>query len=65
MAAPLRTFIHYVGLRGQSDTQLEHRKIALCIGRQIKLQVPTVVEAILDLLITSDESPLEGWRFLR
>ena len=66
MAAPLRTFLHFVGLRGQSSTQLEHRKIALCIGRQLKIEVPTVVEAILELLITTvDESPLEGWRSVK
>lgn len=61
MAASIRTFIHYVGLRGQNDTQLEHRKIALSIGRQLQKLLPTITEALTEV----EESALSGWKSLR
>ena len=61
MAAPIRTFVHYVGLRGQGDTQLEHRKIALSIGRQLQKLLPTITEALMEV----EESSLRGWKSLR
>lgn len=61
MAAPIRTFVHYVGLRGQGDTQLEHRKIALSIGRQLQKLLPTITEALTEV----EDSALSGWKSLR
>ena len=61
MAASIRTFIHYVGLRGQGDTQLEHRKIALSIGSQLKELLPTITEALTEV----EEPALSGWKSLR
>ena len=61
MAATVRTFIHFVGLRGQSSTQLEHRKIALSIGRQLQKLLPTVTEALMEV----EELSLSGWRALK
>ena len=61
MAAPIRTFLHYVGLRGQADTQLEHRKIALSIGRQLQKHLPTVTEALMEV----EELSLSGWKSIR
>ena len=61
MSGTIRSFIHYVGLRGQQDTQREHRLIARSIGYQLANLLPTVVKAIKD----SEESSLKGWDFLR
>ena len=60
MQGTIRSFIHYVGLRGQDDTQLEHRLIAQSIGRLLAIQLPVVVEAIQE----ADEKGLAGWTFL-
>jgi thymidylate synthase ThyX len=60
MQGTIRSFIHYVGLRGQDDTQLEHRLIAQSIGRLLAEQLPVVVEAIQE----ADEKGLKGWTFL-
>ena len=61
MSGTIRSFLHYVGLRGQEDTQLEHRQIARSIGYRLAQELPTVVEAIR----TSEESSLKGWDFIR
>jgi len=58
MQGTIRSFIHYVGLRGQPDTQLEHRQVALSIGRILKKELPVVFEAILD----SEDKALSGWK---
>jgi len=61
MQGTIRSFIHYVGLRGQPDTQLEHRQIALSIGRILVDQLPVVSEALLE----SEDKSLAGWKYLR
>ena len=61
MSGTIRSFIHYVGLRGQEETQREHRMIARSIGYELSHQVPTVIDAIKE----SEESSLKGWDFLR
>lgn len=61
MSGTIRSFLHYVGLRGQEDTQLEHRQIARSIGYRLARELPTVIEAIK----TSEESSLKGWDFIR
>jgi thymidylate synthase (FAD) len=60
MQASIRSFLHYVGLRGQDDTQLEHRMIAQSIGRLLAEQLPVVVEAIHQ----AEDKSLAGWAFL-
>ena len=57
----IRSFIHYVGLRGRKDTQLEHRQIAHSIGYCLNKQLPTVIKAIKE----STDTSLEGWDFIR
>jgi len=61
MSGTIRSFIHYVGLRGKEDTQLEHRQIARAIGYHLANHLPVVVAAIKE----SEESSLSGWNFLK
>jgi len=61
MSGTIRSFIHYVGLRGKEDTQLEHRQIARAIGYNLANHLPVVVSAIKE----SEESSLSGWDFLK
>jgi thymidylate synthase (FAD) len=56
----IRSWVHYVGLRGKEDTQLEHQLIARQIAMLLDLELPTVVKAVVQ---TQDPS-LDGWRFL-
>jgi len=60
MSGTIRSFVHYVGLRGKEDTQKEHRDIALSIGCRLVKELPIVVQALKD----SDESSLEGWKYV-
>jgi len=61
MSGTIRSFIHYVGLRGKEDTQLEHRQIARAIGYNLANHLPVVVAAIKE----SEESSPSGWDFLK
>jgi thymidylate synthase (FAD) len=61
MSGTIRSFIHYVGLRGKEDTQLEHRQIARAIGYTLANHLPVVVAAIKE----SEESSLSGWNFMK
>lgn len=61
MQGTIRSFLHYVGLRGQEDTQLEHRMIAQSMGQILAEQLPVVVEAIQQ----ADDKSLAGWNFLK
>ena len=60
MSGTIRSFVHYVGLRGKKDTQKEHRDIALSIGYRLVKELPTVAQA----LKSSNESSLEGWKYV-
>jgi thymidylate synthase (FAD) len=53
----IRSFLHYVGLRGKKDTQLEHRRIAQSIARILERELPVVIQAVRD----SDDPSLAGW----
>jgi thymidylate synthase (FAD) len=61
MQGTLRSWIHYVGLRGKEDTQLEHQQIARQIGTILALELPTITKAV----IKSEDPSLQGWSFLR
>ena len=61
MSGTIRSFIHYVGLRGKDDTQAEHRHIARSIGYRLGRELPTVVKAVKE----SGDPSLKGWDFLR
>lgn len=47
MHGTLRSWIHYIQLRSQAGTQLEHREIALQCGEIFKQQFPVIWEAAL------------------
>jgi len=61
MSGTIRSFIHYVGLRGREETQLEHRQIAHSIGYCLKKELPTVINAVKN----SEDTSLTGWSSLR
>ena len=48
MSGTIRSWLHYVDLRAANGTQLEHMKIARCIGDILADQVPTVARAMWD-----------------
>jgi thymidylate synthase (FAD) len=66
MQGTIRSWVHYVGLRAQEDTQLEHRKIAQQVALILGLEIPTVVKAAVNSATDSDntDSALKGWKFL-
>lgn len=45
MQGTLRSWIHYILLRGGEDTQLEHRRIAIACREILKQQFPGIAEA--------------------
>lgn len=54
MKGTIRDWIHYINLRSNSDTQLEHREIALQIKQLFSEQLPTVATAVWSL--TNDKN---------
>jgi thymidylate synthase (FAD) len=46
MTGTLRSWLHYVELRGKQDTQKEHRDIALSIKDQLSILFPHTFEAL-------------------
>jgi len=53
----IRSFLHYVGLRGKEDTQLEHRQIARSIACILERELPIVIKAVKE----SEDPSLAGW----
>ena len=46
MSGTLRSWLHYVDLRGDNGTQLEHQSIARAIGEILDTEVPTIARAM-------------------
>lgn len=46
MSGTLRSWLHYVDLRGDNGTQLEHMTIARAIGEILDTEVPTIARAM-------------------
>ena len=46
MAGTIRSWIHYLALRTQADTQAEHRAIALAAQSIVYAQLPAVAAAL-------------------
>lgn len=46
MSGTIRSWIHYVHVRGNSDTQLEHRQIALAVKSLLIEQLPALTDVI-------------------
>lgn len=61
MAGTIRSWIHYVQVRGGEDTQLEHREIALAVKHLFAEHLPTIHEALLCPASTSPSTkPVES-----
>lgn len=52
MTGTLRSWIHYIQLRANADTQLEHRQVALACQRIFRLNFPVIADAVF-----GDETP--------
>jgi thymidylate synthase (FAD) len=63
MTGTLRSFIFYVGLRGNVGTQLEHRQIALEIGDYLSELLPVISTAVMEAAHAGTNG-LEGWQFV-
>ena len=48
MSGTIRSWLHYVDLRGDNGTQREHQSIARSIGEILAEQVPTITRAMWD-----------------
>ena len=48
MAGTIRSWLHYVDLRGSNGTQKEHMSIARSIGEILATEVPTIARAMWD-----------------
>ncbi len=46
MAGTLRSWLHYVDLRGSNGTQREHMQIAASVGDILADEVPTIARAM-------------------
>ena len=46
MSGTIRSWLHYVDLRGDNGTQLEHMQIARSIGDILDDEVPTIARAM-------------------
>ena len=46
MSGTIRSWLHYVDLRGNDDTQKEHRTVARSIGEILATEVPTIARAM-------------------
>ena len=46
MSGTLRSWLHYVDLRGENGTQLEHMRIARQVGQILDWKVPTIARAM-------------------
>ena len=46
MSGTLRSWLHYIDLRGDNGTQLEHQSIARAIGEILDTEVPTIARAM-------------------
>ena len=46
MSGTIRSWLHYVDLRGDNGTQLEHMQIARSIGEILETELPTIAHAM-------------------
>jgi thymidylate synthase (FAD) len=63
MMGTLRSWIFYVGLRGNKGTQEEHRQIAIKIGSNLYDQLPVIANAVIEAAYANTNG-LEGWQFV-
>ena len=48
MSGTIRSWLHYVALRGSNGTQKEHMQIAQSVGEILKTELPTITHAMWD-----------------
>ena len=48
MSGTIRSWLHYVDLRGDNGTQLEHMNIARSVGEILADEVPAIARAMWD-----------------
>ncbi len=48
MSGTIRSWLHYVALRGSNGTQKEHMQIARSVGEILKTELPTITHAMWD-----------------
>ena len=46
MSGTIRSWLHYVDLRGDNGTQLEHMSIARSVGEILDTEIPTIARAM-------------------
>lgn len=63
MMGTLRSWIFYVGLRGDKGTQEEHRQIAIQIGNDLYDYLPVITKAVIEAAY-ADTNGLGGWKFI-
>jgi flavin-dependent thymidylate synthase len=64
MQGNLRNWLFYVGLRSAPGTQLEHKFLSNLIGRELQLQMPDLIEAVIEAAKENDSLGLKGWKFI-
>lgn len=45
MQGTLRDWLHYISIRAGTETQLEHREVAIAINEILKVECPVIYEA--------------------
>jgi thymidylate synthase (FAD) len=64
MQGNIRNWLFYVGLRSVPGTQLEHRYISNCIGRELRSLMPDIIQAITEVAFEERSLGLKGWRYI-
>jgi thymidylate synthase (FAD) len=61
MQGNIRNWVHYVGLRSAPGTQLEHRVISNQIGRELRNNIPIIIEGVIEATLETRAHGLNGW----
>jgi len=64
MQGNLRNWLFYVGLRSAPGTQKEHKFISSLIGRELQLQMPDLIQAVIEAAEGDESLGLRGWKFI-
>lgn len=61
MQGTLRSWLFFVGVRSAPGTQKEHKYIANCVGRDLRLRMPDVISAVIEAATSDASLGLAGW----
>lgn len=64
MQGNLRNWLFYVGLRSAPGTQKEHKFISNLIGQKLQLQMPDLIQAVIEAADADESLGLRGWKFI-